>query len=384
MENNPDQISSTSDNLSVDKPSVDYPPVQPFTNTVNELPSETASLNNLGVVYDNDQDGRSSNSLVLQWINYTLWWWVATITSFIVGNVVGYFMKTSSFIDDSYIIYGIASIVVLLPALIVCDRTYSKQELPKKTGASLAIMTIHAVTFVVICLSALLVASSSITSLIIGNSDTTNIWSSFISAIIIAILFAFAGFRTLSLKFLANLKKYASFMMAFIVVIIIAFGIFGPVAKTLSLKDDKLIENNLNTVVNSIESYVSANDKLPSSLTVLELDGDAKKLVTNKMVTFKDDGVDSSGYSAIDYKYQLCVTYSQKYSGSSDFYSVSSYERDSSSDDQYQAYLSTSGHKAGDVCYKLKYEKYSYDDSSYDLNSDNDSSYSDYDANNNY
>lgn len=327
-----------------------YPSVEPSLTVNGVIPTTTQTVDKPEVQTVSRQNISNSNILVLQWVSYSLWLWVAALTSVLASGVIGFFMKSSSLVD-SYVTYGIAAMLVLLPLFIVCDRAYLKREQSNKTGGALAIMTVHAVIFIVSCVASLVAAASSIASLFIDNSDTSMQWAALITTVIVAIFFALASFRVLSLKFMPKLKQFASAIMTGIVVIIIAFGFFGPMAKIASLKNDKLIDSNLSSVSKGVQSYVKENKKLPTDLKDLTITGDAKKLISDNLVTFKNDGVETYGRTKT-YKYQLCVKYAQE----DDVYGGYSLPMD----DDYSSYLSTSGHKAGDVCYKLEYDSYSY------------------------
>jgi hypothetical protein len=144
-------------------------------------------------------------------------------------------------------------------------------------------------------------------------------------------------------------------LMVVIVGVICCFGIFGPIAEARLTRNDKLIDNNLYSVSTGVNSYVTDNNHLPADLNSLKLTGDAKKLVTDKLVTYKQDtepvGV-SNDYPT--YYYQLCVNYAKADTNQSSYSSPSYYAKD----DGYSSYLSTYGHGAGNVCYKLKTEAY--------------------------
>jgi hypothetical protein len=132
-------------------------------------------------------------------------------------------------------------------------------------------------------------------------------------------------------------------------------------------RNDKLIESSINTVSDSISTYASDNNQLPSDLGSLKLTGDAKKLVTDNLVTYKKDTKASAyvdGYKT--FYYQLCVTY-QKASTSE--YS-SSYYSYGNNNNEYDSYISAYSHPAGEVCYKVSAENYDY-------NYNYDNSYSD-------
>jgi hypothetical protein len=95
----------------------------------------------------------------------------------------------------------------------------------------------------------------------------------------------------------------------------------------------------------------------------LTLTGDAKKLVTDKLVTYKIEG--NSTFNSVgapnDFYYQLCVTY-KKASTDQDITPTPVYNSSSASSSStplistgsnYSDYVTTIPHPAGDKCYKL-------------------------------
>jgi len=140
--------------------------------------------------------------------------------------------------------------------------------------------------------------------------------------------------------------------MVAIVGAIIAMGVIGPVADARLTRNDKLIASNLSGVKTGIDDYVAMNKELPNNLESVKLTGDVKKLVTNKLVTFKKDSqLTSKDYDSADYVYfQLCVNYQR---AAKNDYSSSYYD----SVEEYSTYPSTYSHPAGETCYKLKTEK---------------------------
>jgi hypothetical protein len=145
--------------------------------------------------------------------------------------------------------------------------------------------------------------------------------------------------------------------------VVCAYGIFGPIADNQITRNDKLIEANLPTIGEVVSTYASDNNRLPKSLDNLTLTGDAKKLVTDKLVTYKIEG--NSTFNSVgapnDFYYQLCVTY-KKASTDQDITPTPVYNSSSASSSStplistgsnYSDYVTTIPHPAGDKCYKL-------------------------------
>lgn len=162
--------------------------------------------------------------------------------------------------------------------------------------------------------------------------------------------------------------------------IIAILGITGPVAKERAQRNDKLIEVNATKVTKAIADYNKNNGKLPDSLNDINLEGDAKKLVTDKLVTYKKETTTSTAtptpkattsksssssssnlsddyynsysslLSASQAKYQLCATFVNKSEGFT--------KDDSQSSDNYSSYINATQHPSGEVCYKMYASSY--------------------------
>jgi len=139
--------------------------------------------------------------------------------------------------------------------------------------------------------------------------------------------------------------------MILIIGAICAFGIFGPTIEARLTRNDKLIESNLSTVGEAVNSYASKNSRLPDNLSVVTLLNDAKKLVTDNLVTYKKDSAPTSATNEYGetFYYQLCVTY--KKAKDYQYADTSTY---SNGVDDYSDYVSAYYHPAGYYCYKLK------------------------------
>lgn len=290
--------------------------------------------------------------ITLQWLTYAFWGWTAIAVLWIAITVMTYYIVGSDVLV--MLPYSIAAILVLLPISIVCDLFYMKKEPVKKTGAASVVMIIHAVIFALCGVGSLVtIVLNLVTIMISGVSNF--VLMALASAGIMSVIYAVLFIRTIIPSKFFSMRKYAMFFISFISAILIILSITGPIVNISQTKNDKLIEDNISTLSSRISSYASSNDRLPDSLNdINNLSENAKKLVTDKLVTYKKEGIyqSSSRYNYSDstvYKYQLCVNYKKADSKSSAY--SSSYL--SSNDGDYDSYLSTYGHPAGEVCYKL-------------------------------
>lgn len=299
----------------------------------------------------------SPGLIVLQWLTYAFWGWTVIAMSVLTSLVLVFYLIKNADIGDS-VLYGMAAVLVLLPISVICDIFFIKQEPKKKTGVMSVVAIIHAVIFALFGIGSLVVVAFSLMSLLVSSSGTETTMVALYSSLIIAFLFAALFLRTILPKKLYKLRRYFVILMIVIVGIICAFGIFGPIMDARLTRNDKLIENNLSTVSEAVNTYVTDNKKLPDNLSSLDLIGDAKKLVTDNLVTYKKDSAPvyqpdpyyktgSGGFY-----YQLCVTYKK---ASSHKYATPMID---SSDGGYSPYISTYSHPAGEKCYKLSASNY--------------------------
>ncbi len=295
---------------------------------------------------------KSSPSLIiLQWLTYAFWGWTIFFEAMLTSNVLTHYIINSS--DNTPSIYAIAALLVLLPLSVICNYYYSKQESPKKTGAASVIMIIHSVLFVALSIGALIVIVFSIAQLLLTNTDSLNNQVALYTAIIVAILYSLLFVRVLNPARLAIFNKLFAFIMIAIIAVIITFGVIGPVNGAIITRDDRLIDNNLSTIQNSISNYVNNQDKLPADLSNIDVSGDAKMLADSNLVKYIPDSKPATLVSDVkEYYYQLCVTYKKPsvYSSTSKSYT---YPTDSSNNGGYLTYTSTYDHPSGYYCYKL-------------------------------
>ncbi len=290
--------------------------------------------------------------VVLQWLSYALWGGTVIAMSVLVASVLSFYIIGNSIGDT--VLYGLAAVVVLLPLSLICDVLYLKHEPESRTRSSSVVMTVHAVLFALLGIGSLITVAFSVVSLMVSSSGHEAIMVTLYSSLIITALFIMLFFRTILPKKYAKIRYLFMTIMIIAVALICVYGVIGPIADAQLTRNDKLIETNLPTVSEAVSTYASDKNQLPTTLDNLTLTGDAKKLVTDKLVTYKKD----SGFN-----YQLCVTYKKAstdqyatptpVSSSNSSSSLSSASPMVSTSGDYSYYVTTIPHPAGDKCYKL-------------------------------
>lgn len=307
-------------------------------------------------------DRPSPGLVILGWLTYAFWGWLILALvwlAYIVGaNTI------ANFPADDIVPYAIAATVVLFPIAFFTDLFYRRHEPVNKTGATMVIMVIHAVIFALFGIGSLITAVFTGLSMIIGTGGASDYQVvGIITGIFATFLYVTAFLRTLNPFKTKKLAFGYAYLMLATTIVLLILGIAGPMVKAVSLRDDRRIEQHLESVQQSVNSYIADNNKLPDNLGGLKLDADAKALVDDGLVEYKKmDAVkptqldfeqgttvtrpSTSSYGAV-YRYQLCVNYKEE---SSDYRSYASYERNS----EYETYFSNYSHPAGAVCYKLQ------------------------------
>lgn len=307
-----------------------------------------------------NEAGSSAGVIILQWLTYVFWGWTILSLVWLVFIVLANFLTSQDTSD--MVPYAVAATLVLLPLSLVCDIFYGRREPVKKTGAAMVVMVIHAVIFAIFGIGMLISAVLTFVQMMIGVSDSSDfqtvwLWTSLISAGVYVLTFL----RTLNPSPKLRLTIVYPVVMAAIVGLFIVLGFVGPVAQASLTRDDRDIERSLGSVSSAVDRYARNNDKLPESLDDVQLRGDAKTLVERGLVEYKNEGKisggtpnpDESGRSTMiyrmgEYRYQLCVEYKKEDSRSSGYSDYTDEE------DEYRSSVSTYGHPAGDVCYKLR------------------------------
>lgn len=296
----------------------------------------------------------SAGILVLQWLTYAFWGWLILGLIWLMGVVLANALLEESTTD--MIPYAIAASVVLLPLAFVTDLFYRKHEPLKKVGGAAIIMVVHTVLFALLGIVTLIVAIFTTLSMAITTNRIEDQLVAIFTTGFATILYASAFLRTLNpFKNTKPLFIY-SLVMVGLTVILLGFATFGPFAKSLATRNDRLIEQNLSSLVNDIRLYTKDNDQLPASLEDINASGETQQLIDKNLVEYKKEATVKpakvSGLST-EYRYQLCVDYTASHG--------SRYTSRNQSDEEYTEYISGSSHDAGETCYKLQVTSYIYE-----------------------
>lgn len=286
--------------------------------------------------------------VVLQWLTYAFWGWTLLALSVLIFLVIFNLLNQSDSGDAT--LYTVAAIVVLLPISLTCDLLYQKHETRKKVGVSMAVMVIHAVIFALFSIGTLIASLFSVVQLIVNTnsaSDNDSYVAWLLSFLIVSILYAITFARTLNpLKNSRTLPRIYDGVMLALIGIFTVLAFMGPFALQLTTKQDRLIDDNISYVSNAIERHAERTKSLPSSLQDIgSVSEGGQQLIDDNLITYKAEKADPVTGNL---RYQLCTTYTAK-----DSRSYGS-QYDPALEDEYQSYISTYGHEAGDVCYKMQ------------------------------
>mgnify|MGYP003602114390 FL=1 len=321
----------------------------------------------------NDAIGSTATSLVaispftlfLQWITYALWGWALLPLSMLILLVSTYYIKGDVGTDE-FVIYLIASILVLAPLAMVADHFYSKSEPQPKKGGSLVIMLIHAVIFVLFGLGFFISTVFAVINAVMSSSSPEQSIAIAIGSFVVGLLYLLLIIRTIKpnlLQFKTMRARPFVLLMIFAITLVLSLAIAGPMKQYFNERNDRLIESYLNDVNVAISKYYEEKQSLPDSLNELSVESEVKQLIDSNLVKYERLGSSGPSLTIIDdvtklsdfinngneapkqyFKYQLCVTYVAE----SNIYDSSS------KTDEFETYISTYSHPKGEVCYKLK------------------------------
>ncbi len=304
--------------------------------------------------------------IVWQWLTYALWSWTLCALTVLLSGVLTYFIVEKNG-EYEFLIYTLATLVVLLPLAFIADRIYSKIEPLQKHGFAAVVMVLNAVLVFLIALGGIITAVIALFTLFINPGDSSSKVIIIISAGVVAAMGIMLFLRIMRPAKLQKFAKYFPYIVLIIAGLSVVAGMVGPFRAQVAGRQDKLIEEGLSSVNESIQTYQRKNKALPQNLETLKpYSQQGKDLIAQRRVEYRiitqsiSDNKDANvnfeygiGRSQriitdpVDGKYELCVTYKQaknnKYS----------YDEDSSS-----TYLSTSSHKAGRQCYTLTANAY--------------------------
>jgi hypothetical protein len=286
--------------------------------------------------------------VILQWLSYAFWGWLILA---LIWLIVVILLNAISEVSTKEVVpYAIAATVVLFPVAFLTDFFYRKHEPIKKVGIAMVIMVIHAVLFALLAIVSLIVAVFNGLNAAIEASANTDAQKVLLYASLFATaLYAITFIRTLNPFKSKKPTLIYGLLMTGVTTLLIILAIVGPLALSITTKDDRRIEANLGGVSQSINDYIQSNNKLPESLNDVTYTSDESEgLVKDNLVQYqKEQSIAGDLFSrTTEHRYQLCVSYKAKDSSSS-YYSTPR------NNNRYMNYLSTSGHAKGEVCYKL-------------------------------
>ena len=292
----------------------------------------------------------SSINLLLQWLMYAFYGWSLIAFSYLITATVYYYLNgRSSDIYGSAAPYAVVATVILLGIAVACNKFYQKQEPQPKKGPAAVIMIIHAVIFAIFAIIALIAAIFVIVGyLLTGSGDGSAAWAGVISGLLIFVLYTLTFLRTINLSKLKWFSRFYMWGMIGVAAILCILALVGPSARAFRGKNDQLIQNNLEIVTAAISDKTNTDGALPDSLNALSLNGDASKLVKNKLLTYIPNSLSNSDQN--NYYYEICVKYALASLG----YKASMGKNQNASEAaNYSSYPNTYDHPSGNYCYLI-------------------------------
>lgn len=305
-------------------------------------------------------------TLVLQWLTYAFWGWFALAILWLSAVVYAFLVNGSDSNDwTSVVSYPIASVLVLLVVAAVVDFFYRRREPAKKEGFATAVMVIHTVIFALCGIGALVAAVFAGINLVLSETPSASdgICVALFTALTMVPIYALLTARTTLVAKWRRIPMLTTIILSVGAAVFIGIGVFGPVMKSVTTRQDRQVTSALNSIVYAVNSYDQENDKLPESLDGLSFDtydntdtATIKDLLAKGVITYKSNtksatapSMESSyGNRTVRY-YQLCATFtSAQQTSPYTTYSSTSYSE--SVNAQY--------HKKGEQCYNLKTSSY--------------------------
>jgi hypothetical protein len=307
----------------------------------------------------------SASSLILQWLTYAFWGWCGIAMIWLSLMVFEYFVMGSgrASLGAEAVAYPVAAVSVLFLIAAVIDWFYSRLEPTHKTGAALVIMVIHAVIFALATIGALITAVFALVNMSLQTGDdSSGAQIVLFAALVCLVVFGALTIRTVFAGRVNRLREFTWAALALAVIGTLVASVAGPIAYANHTKQDRLIEQGLPSIVSDISNYTNTKSKLPASLSDLDVNNnDAKKLITDNLVTYKPNtkpaskataDTKTSFAGADQHYYQLCVTYQSERQDRYNNYGDSGYGGED--EDGYMPYLySITKHPQGEHCYKL-------------------------------
>lgn len=304
-------------------------------------------------------------TLVLQWLTYAFWGWFA-LAMLWLGAVVYAFLVNGSDSSDwtSIVSYPIASVLVLLIFAGVVDFFYRRREPAKKEGFATAVMVIHAVIFALCGIGALVGSVFAGINLVLNETPSASdgIRVALFTALTMVPIYALLTARTTLVAKWRRIPMLSTIVLSVGAVVFIGIGVFGPVMKSVTTRQDRQVTSALNSIVYAVNSYDQENDKLPESLDGLSFDtygntdtATIKDLLAKGVITYKSNTKSATAPSTEDsYStrtvryYQLCATFTSAQTSTYATYSTTNYSES----------ISAQYHKKGEQCYNVKTNSY--------------------------
>lgn len=299
--------------------------------------------------------------IITQWLSYAFWGWLMAALVWTMIIILQLVIKHET--NSSMVPYAVSSVFVLLPIAFITDWLHRRHGLVKKNKAAAIVMIVHAVLFALIAIGTLIGAVFTGVGLFVTlSADPSTQVVALLSLLVASILFGLLFVRVLMPDKLPKLPMVYAVSMLVLSLGLLVWGVSGPVAETITRKDDARIESYLVWLKGDIASYVQDNRALPDKLADIDASDESKALIDKNLVIYKKDGMaknvptddldakPSSPVRTDKLKYQLCVNYKETSQSDRNY---PRYDTMSSGEGDYKSYLDAAPHDKGDVCYKL-------------------------------
>lgn len=307
------------------------------------------------------QVSSSPQIIITQWLSYAFWGWLMAALVWTMVIILQLVIKNET--SSGMVPYAVSSVFVLLPFAFITDWLHRRHEPVKKNRAAAIVTVIHAVLFALIAIGALIGAVFTGVGLFVTlSADPSSQVVALLSLLVAAILFGLLFARILMPAKLPKLPFVYAISMLILSLGLLVWGVSGPVAETITRKDDTRIESYLVWLKGDIASYVENNRALPDRLADIDASEESQALIDKNLVIYKKDGtakavpntgLDTKIASPVrtdKLKYQLCVNYKEASKSDRNY---PRYETMSEGEGDYKSYLDAVPHDKGDVCYKL-------------------------------
>jgi type II secretory pathway pseudopilin PulG len=289
----PDPAGLPDDNPTIEEPSATQPFVTQPQAPVQPQPQPMVNQGAPMPVNNAPHNGVNAVDLVWQWVTYGMWeWTLISLATLLITTLNYYFNNSSGSTDYSFTIYILATMLCLLPLAFIANLIYSKREVNPKHGFSAVLMVLNAVIVFLAAVAGLITFVVSVLSLFTSAEPSTTTNIVIVSSLIVLVLNAMLFIRIINPAPLAWFSKAFPYIVIAVAGLAVVVAVVGPFKSQVSNRQDGLIESNLNTVNEDIQTYVNDNSMLPTSLSQLDFSGDqgAQQLVTSNLVSYQTTG----------------------------------------------------------------------------------------------